>query len=88
VSSELAVIIDDSATSRRILERLTAPVAGLAAHSFADARDALSFCREHRPDLVVVADPCGGGVAAAVVGRLRKVTAGPEVPVLVIASAD
>jgi signal transduction histidine kinase len=88
VSSELAVIIDDSATSRRILERLTASVAGIAAHSFADAGDALSFCRENHPALVVVADPCGGGVAADVVGRLREVTAGAEVPVLVITAGD
>src|SRR3954466_7123756 len=84
VPSELAVIIDDSATSRTILERLTASLGGIATHSFADAEGALSFCRERRPGLVIVGEPAGEARAADFVRSLRAVTGGAEIPVLVI----
>ena len=85
--SELAVIIDDSATSRQILERLIASLGSIATRSFADSERALSFCRERYPRLVVVGEATGGG-AADFVRSLRAATAGAEIPVLVISSAD
>ena len=85
--SELAVIIDDSATGRKILERLTASLGDIAIRSFADADGALSFCRERCPGLVVVGEPAGGSPAADFVRSLRAVTAGAEIPVLVIVDA-
>jgi signal transduction histidine kinase len=88
VPSELAVIIDDSATSRTILERLTASLGGIATHSFADAEGALSFCRERCPGLVIVREPAGEARAADFVRSLRTVTGGAEIPVLVISPAD
>ncbi|HEX3538299.1 MAG TPA: ATP-binding protein [Stellaceae bacterium] len=86
--SELAVIIDDSATSRKILERLTASLGGIATQSFADADGALSFCRDRCPGLVVLGRPAGGTRAADFVRSLRAVTAAAEIPVLVISSAE
>jgi signal transduction histidine kinase len=84
VPSELAVIIDDSATSRKILERLTASLGGVAIQSFADVERALSFCRDRNPRLVVVGEPAGGAPAADFIRSLRAVTAGAEIPVLVV----
>lgn len=86
--SELAVIIDDSATSRTILERLTASLGGISTRSFADREDALSFCRDRCPGLVVFGEPAGGARAADFVRSLRRASAGTDIPVLVISSAD
>src|SRR5205085_8458383 len=65
VSSELVVIIDDSATHLKILERLANSLGGwTVAKAFNDADAALSFCRGNRPGLVVLAAATAQGEAA------------------------
>ena len=86
--SDLAVIIDDSATSRKILERLIASIGGVVARTFADAEAALAFCRKCRPGLVVVGESSGGRPAADFVRSLQAVAADDDIPVLVVASAE
>ena len=50
VPSQLLVIIDDSVTNLKILERLALSLGGgTAAKSFADAGAALEFCAQYRP---------------------------------------
>ena len=54
--SQLLVIVDDSITNLKILERLALSLGGgTAAKSFADPGAALEFCAQYRPDLVLLA---------------------------------
>lgn len=86
--SEFAVIIDDSATGRKILERLTASLGGVVARAFAEVEGALSWCRECNPSLVVVGETPRGAAVADVIRSLQIATGGAAVPVLFVGSAD
>jgi PAS domain S-box-containing protein len=89
VSSELVVIIDDSATHLKILERLANSLGGwTVAKAFNDAKAALSFCRENRPGLVVVAAATVQGEAAGLIRRLHRVEGCADVPIIVIGAEE
>ena len=89
MSSEPVVIIDDSATQLKILERLANSVGGwTAAKGFGDAEAALSFCRANPPGLLVLAAATAQGEASALIHRLRRLEACAEVPVMVIGADE
>jgi PAS domain S-box-containing protein len=86
VSSPLLVIVDSSATNLKILERLATSLAdGTEARTFRSAAEAIAFCRDQAPDLIVVAGETGEGEAAEFIARLRAVPGCGETPVVVIA---
>ncbi len=79
MSSELVVIIDDSATHLKILERLANSLGGwTVAKAFNDAEAALSFCRENRPGLVVLAAASAQGEAAGLIHKLHRIASAPK----------
>jgi two-component system, cell cycle sensor histidine kinase PleC len=87
VSSQLLVIVDDSVTNLKILERLALSLGnGTAAKSFAEPDAALEFCAQYRPDLMVLAAMTGSGEAADLIVRLRTEPGCAEVPVIVVGS--
>ena len=89
MSSEPVVIIDDSATQLKILERLANSVGGwTAAKGFGDAEAALSFCRANPPGLLVLAAATAQGEASALIHRLRRLETCAEVPVMVIGAEE
>jgi len=89
VSSELVVIVDDSLTTRKILERLVQTLGdSLAIQSFAAPDGALNFCREQTPDLLVVAERIAGRPIADFIRTLRSESAGADVPILLSATGD
>jgi PAS domain S-box-containing protein len=88
VSSQLVVIIDDSTTHLKILERLAKSLGRSSTKTFVDAAMALSFCREQRPDLVVLAAASEHGEAAGFIGRLHQQEGCAEVPVMVIGTDE
>jgi PAS domain S-box-containing protein len=89
VSSELVVIIDDSATQLKILERLANSIGGwTAAKAFNDTEAALSFCQASPPSLVVLAAATAQSEAAALIHRLRRLAGCGEVPVIVIGAEE
>jgi PAS domain S-box-containing protein len=89
VSSELVVIIDDSATHLKILERLANSLGGwTVAKAFNDADAALSFCRENRPGLVVLAAASAQGEAAGLIHKMHRVEGCADVPVIVIGAEE
>jgi PAS domain S-box-containing protein len=89
VSSQLVVIIDDSATQLKILERLAVSLAGRpTVKTFVEPDRALSFCREQRPDLLVLTAAGEQGEAAGLIGRLRQEESGANIPVIVIGGAE
>ena len=74
VSSELVVIIDDSATHLKILERLANSLGGwTVAKAFNDAEAALSFCQANPPGLVVLAAATAQGEAAGLLQKLHRI---------------
>src|SRR4029077_4024493 len=87
VSSSLVVIVDDSITNLKILERLAGSLGGHA-RSFADCEAALGFCSDDCPDLVLLAAAGAQGEAAGVIARLRALPACADVPVIVVGSAE
>ena len=85
--SQLLVIVDDSATNLKILERLALSLGGGAtAKGFSEPGAALEFCRQYRPDLVLAAAVTAAGEAADMIGRLRAEPDCALVPVIVIGS--
>jgi PAS domain S-box-containing protein len=87
VSSQLVVIVDDSATNLKILERLTLSLGGrITAQCFADPAAALAFCSGHRPDLILLAAVGAQGEAADFIARLRAQPDCAEIPVVLVGS--
>jgi len=89
VSSELVVIIDDSPTHLKILERLANSLGGWTiAKAFNDADAALSFCQANRPSLVVLAAATAQGEAAGLIHKLHRTEGCAEVPTIVIGAEE
>ncbi len=89
VSSQLVVIVDDSITNLKILERLARSLGDrTVAKSFADPDAALGFCSDNDPDLVLLAAASAQGEAAQFISRLREQPAGADVPVIVVGSEE
>jgi two-component system, cell cycle sensor histidine kinase PleC len=87
VASQLVVIVDDSVTNLKILERLALSLDGqTVVESFTDPGRALAFCASRPPDLVLLAAAGGHGAAAETIARLRGLADGAAVPVIVVGS--
>ena len=86
MSSQLVVIVDDSVTNRKILERLAGTLGDpIAIKSFSDPDAALGFCADNRVDLVLAAAAAGDGEAADFIARLPG---GRDVPVIVVGAGQ
>jgi PAS domain S-box-containing protein len=87
VSSQLVVIVDDSITNLKILERMTSSLGvQTVAKSFVEPNAALGFCSENCPDLVLLGAASAWGEAADFIVRLREDPDGALVPVIVVGS--
>ena len=85
MASQLVVIIDDSITNLKILERLVGSLGGgTVARTFTDRAAALGFCSDHCPDLVILAAASAQGEAAQFIARLREQPSCADVPVIVV----
>ena len=87
MSARLVVIVDDSVTNQKILERLTLSTGDrTAVQSFADPATALPFCSNHRPDLILLAAVGEHGEAAGFIERLREQPDCADIPVILVGS--
>ena len=83
----LVVIVDDSPTNLKILERLVGSLdARAAARTFPQPDAAIAFCAEHTPDLIVTAAVTCDSDAADFITQLREFPKGADVPVMLIGS--
>jgi diguanylate cyclase (GGDEF)-like protein/PAS domain S-box-containing protein len=81
----LVVIVDDSATNRRIFSKLAASIEkGVTVRSFGSPKEALGWVKHNTPDLIVTdfKMPCMDG--AEFIRRLRSERDLNEIPVVVI----
>jgi two-component system, cell cycle sensor histidine kinase PleC len=86
VASRLVVIVNDSVTNLKILERLALSLDGqTTVESFTEAEPALAFCAARAPDLVLLAAAGADGDGADIIRRLRVQPNG-GVPVIVVGS--
>jgi PAS domain S-box-containing protein len=89
VSPQLLVIVDDSITNLKILERLAASLGdGIVAKSFADADAALAFCAATPPDLILLAAASAEIDAADLIIRLRRQPGETAGPIIVVGGAQ
>jgi two-component system, cell cycle sensor histidine kinase PleC len=87
VASQLVVIVDESVTNRKILERLALSLDGqTVVESFADPGRALAFCSIRPPDLVLLAAVGTHGEAAQIITRLHDLPDRAVVPVIAVGS--
>ncbi|HTT81500.1 MAG TPA: ATP-binding protein [Stellaceae bacterium] len=87
MASQLVVIVNDSVTNLKILERLALSLDGqTAVESFTETEPALAFCAARRPDLVLLATAGADGEAAALIRRLHAQPDCAGVPVIVVGS--
>jgi PAS domain S-box-containing protein len=85
VASQLVVIVDDSITNLKIIERLVLSFGGgTIAKTFVDRDAALGFCSDDCPDLVLLAAASAEGEAAPFIARLRERPLCADVPVIVV----
>ena len=83
--AQLVVIVDDSLTNLKILERLAATLGdGTVVKGFARWEEALACCAATCPDLVLLAAMGGEGEAADWIARLRAQPGCAAVPVIVV----
>jgi len=83
------VIVDDSVTNLKILERLASSLGDrIVTKSFADSDAALGFCSENCPDLILLAAASAEGEAADFIVRLREQPDGAAIPVIVVGSGQ
>ncbi len=83
------LIIDDQSTSRMLLSKLLHQLdSNLDIHDFDNARDALAWCGEHTPDLVLVDYSMPGMNGIDFTETLRKRPALRDVPVVMITISD
>ncbi|HKS88824.1 MAG TPA: ATP-binding protein [Stellaceae bacterium] len=88
MASQLVVLVDDSLTNLKILERLVGTLGnGAVARSFPDIEAALGFCAANRADLVLLGAH-GAGDAGGFIARLRDLPEGGDVPVIAIGGAE
>jgi PAS domain S-box-containing protein len=89
LSSQLVVIVDDSSTNRKILQRLAESIgAEIRAKAFANCDAALSFCSESRPNLIIVPAIAEQGEAAGFLRRLRAEPGLADIPVMVVGAQE
>ena len=84
--SQRVVVVDNSATNLKILERLGASLGEeTVVRCFANSAAALAACARERPDLVVVAGQLGELAAADFVSLLHGERGCEAIPVIVVA---
>ena len=89
MASQLLVIVDDSLTNLKILERLAGTLGeGTVAKGFTDPAAALAFSAANGVDLVLLASRVGEVEAADLIGRFREQPGGAAIAVIVIGGAD
>jgi PAS domain S-box-containing protein len=89
VPSQLVVIVDDSLTNLKILERLAGTLGeGTVAKGFADPGAALGFCSATCPGLVLLAAAPADGEAADFIAQLRAQPGCADIPVIVVGGDD
>jgi PAS domain S-box-containing protein len=87
VTSPLVVIVDDSITNLKILERLAGSLGGeTVTKTFVDWDAAFGFCSDDRPDLVLLAAASAQGEAAQFIAHLREQPICADIPVIVVGS--
>ena len=87
MASQLVVIVNDSVTNLKILERLALSLDGqTAVESFTETEPALAFCAARRPDLMLLATAGADGEAAVLIRRLHAQPDCAGVPVIVVGS--
>jgi diguanylate cyclase (GGDEF)-like protein len=83
------VIVDDQATDRRILERMTRNLADdLTVRAFCHAEEALAWLRDNQPDLILVDYRMPDIDGIAFVEALNDIPACTGIPIIVITIVD
>ncbi len=83
------LIIDDQSTSRMLLAKLLNQLDNnLSIHDFDNARDALDWCQENIPDLVLVDYSMPGMNGIEFTETLRRIPSLRDVPVVMITISD
>ena len=87
MASQLVVIVNDSVTNLKILERLALSLDGqTVVESFTEPGAALDFCSTRPPDLLLLAATTAAGGAATSVAQLHDLPECAGVPVIVVGS--
>lgn len=83
------VIVDDQATDRQILDRLTRNLAAdIQVHAFARPSEAIEWLRENQPDLILVDYRMPEMDGLAFVGTLAGIPSCTGIPIIVITVVD
>ncbi len=84
----VVVLVDDDVLGLELLRHLVSSISGVRVEAFADPREALAWCREHRPDVVITDHVMPGLLGLDLLRALRAETATAAIPIMMITGAD
>ena len=83
----VVVLVDDDVLGLELLRHLVSSIPGVRVEAFADPRDALAWCRDHRPDVVITDDLMPGLLGLDLLRALRAETATASIPIMMITAS-
>lgn len=87
-AGDVVVLVDDDVLGLELLRHLVSTIPGVRVEAFPDPRDALAWCREHHPDVVITDHMMPGLLGLELLRALREEPGTAHVPIMMITGAE
>jgi putative two-component system response regulator len=84
----VVVLVDDDVLGLELLRQLVSSIPGVRVEAFPDPRDALAWCRHHRPDVVITDHLMPGLLGLHLLRALRADPGTADVPIMMITGEE
>jgi len=84
----VVVLVDDDVLGLELLRHLVSSIPGVRVEAFADPRNALAWCRDHRPDVVITDHLMPGLLGLDLLRALRADPGTADVPIMMITGEE
>jgi putative two-component system response regulator len=85
---EVVVLVDDDVLGLELLRHLVSSISGVRVEAFADPREALAWCRDHEPDVVITDHLMPGLLGLELLRMLRAEPDTAHVPIMMITGQE
>jgi putative two-component system response regulator len=84
----VVVLVDDDVLGLELLRHLVSSIPGVRVEAFPDSRDALAWCRDYRPDVVITDHLMPGLLGLDLLRALRAEPGTADVPIMMITGEE